>query len=83
MAGWHHPLNGHECEQTLGNSEGEESLACCSPWAPPHPSPLYVFKDLYHCLTQKVSLKFPLFPQNKMLELTSLKISKSSPCPNL
>ena len=32
MAGWHHRLSGHEFEQTLGNSEGEESPACCSPW---------------------------------------------------
>ena len=29
---WHHRLNGHEFEQTLGNSEGQGSLACCSPW---------------------------------------------------
>ena len=27
-----HPLNGHEFEQTLGNSEEQGSLACCSPW---------------------------------------------------
>ena len=33
MVGWHHQLNGHECEQTLGDSEGQGSLACCSPWA--------------------------------------------------
>ena len=32
MAGWHHQLNGHEFEQTLGNSEGQGSLVCCSPW---------------------------------------------------
>ena len=25
-------INGHEFEQTLGDSEGEGSLACCSPW---------------------------------------------------
>ena len=25
-------LNGHEFEQTPGNSEGQGSLACCSPW---------------------------------------------------
>ena len=25
-------INGHECEQTLGDSEGEGSLACCNPW---------------------------------------------------
>ena len=31
MVGWHHPLNGHEFEQTLGDGEGQWSLACCSP----------------------------------------------------
>ena len=32
MVGWHHRLNGHEFEQTLGDSEGQGSLACCSPF---------------------------------------------------
>ena len=32
MVGWHHRLNGHEFEQTSGDSEGQRSLACCSPW---------------------------------------------------
>ena len=32
MVGWHHQLNGHEFEQALGNGEGQERLACCSPW---------------------------------------------------
>ena len=32
MVGWHHWLNGHEFEQTPGDSEGQGSLACCSPW---------------------------------------------------
>ena len=32
MVGWHHRLNGHESEQTQGDSEGQGSLACCSPW---------------------------------------------------
>ena len=27
MARWHHRLNGHESEQTLGNSEGQGSLS--------------------------------------------------------
>ena len=31
MARWHHRLNGHEFEQTPGDSEGQGSLACCSP----------------------------------------------------
>ena len=30
MTGWHHQLNGHEFEQIPGDSEGQESLACCS-----------------------------------------------------
>ena len=33
MVGWHHWLNGHEVEQTLGDSEGWGSLACCSSWS--------------------------------------------------
>ena len=28
----HHQLNGHEFEQTPRDSEGQGSLACCSPW---------------------------------------------------
>ena len=31
MVGWHHRLNGHESEQIPGDSEGQGSLACCSP----------------------------------------------------
>ena len=30
MVGWHHRLNGHEFEQTIGHSEGQGSVACCS-----------------------------------------------------
>ena len=30
MVGWHNRLNGHECEQTQGDSEGQGGLACCS-----------------------------------------------------
>ena len=29
---YHHWFNGHEYEQTLGDSEGQGSLVCCSPW---------------------------------------------------
>ena len=32
MAGWHHQLIGCECEWTLGVGDGQEGLACCSPW---------------------------------------------------
>ena len=32
VVGWHHWPNGHEFEQTLGDSEGQQSLVCYSPW---------------------------------------------------
>ena len=32
MAGWHHWLDGHEFEQALGVGDGQQGLACCSPW---------------------------------------------------
>ena len=32
MVGWHHRLDGHEFEQTLGVGDGQGSLVCCSPW---------------------------------------------------
>ena len=30
--GWSHHFDRHEFEQTPGDSEGQGSLACCSPW---------------------------------------------------
>ena len=32
MVGWHHQLHRREFEQILGDSEGQGSLVCCSPW---------------------------------------------------
>ena len=32
MVEWHHRLNGHESEQTPGDSEGQGSLVCEGPW---------------------------------------------------
>ena len=32
MVGWHHWLNGHEFEQSLGDRGGQRRLACCSSW---------------------------------------------------
>ena len=31
MVGWYHQLNGHEFEQTPGESGGQKTLACSSP----------------------------------------------------
>ena len=33
MAGWHHRLNGHEFESTLGVGDGQGGLACCDSWS--------------------------------------------------
>ena len=33
MVEWHHRLNGHESEQIPGDSKGQGSLVCCSPWS--------------------------------------------------
>ena len=32
IVGCYHQLNGHEFEHTLGYSEGQGGLVCCSPW---------------------------------------------------
>ena len=32
VGSWDHQLNGHEFEQTLGDREGQGSLACHTPW---------------------------------------------------
>ena len=32
MVGGHYQPHGNEFEQALGDSEGQGSLACCSPW---------------------------------------------------
>ena len=70
MIGWHHQLNGHEFEQTPGDSEGQRSLACCSPWGrkelnttsnwtPPPPNLYLCTRVITECGTpQHVLLKF-------------------------
>ena len=32
MVRWRHQLNGHEFQQTPGDSGGQKILVCCSPW---------------------------------------------------
>ena len=32
LVGWHHRVSGYEFELIPGDSEGQGSLACCSPW---------------------------------------------------
>ena len=37
MVGWHHHLDVHEFEQTLGVGDGQGSPACCNPWGGKEP----------------------------------------------
>ena len=30
MVGWHHQLNRHKFEQTLGDSKGQRRVVCCN-----------------------------------------------------
>ena len=32
MVEWYYQVNGHGFEQTVGDSEAQGNLACCSPW---------------------------------------------------
>ena len=32
MVLWHHQVNGHEFERTLGDGDGQGGLACCDSW---------------------------------------------------
>ena len=69
MVGWHHQLNGHEFEQTLGDSEGQGSLACYGPW---------VQKELY--MTQQLNSKNTRLAQgenNSAIPLVSVTMSHS------
>ena len=34
MVEWHRRVDGCKFDQTLGDSEGQTSPACCSPWGP-------------------------------------------------
>ena len=62
MVGWRPCLDGHEFEQTPGDSEGQGSLMCCSPWGCKESDTTFWLKDntkpvcyinwiiLHHCL---------------------------------
>ena len=77
MIGWHHQLNGHEFEQTLGDSEGQGTLACCSPWvhkksdSASEQQQQGPFRDKNYFFFEKLRNKFPKFRicQNTLSEI--------------
>ena len=44
----YHRLDGHEFQQTLGDTEGQGSLACCSPWSRIHRCESWAIKKAEH-----------------------------------
>ena len=61
MVGWHHWLNGHEFEQTHGESKRQGSLVCCSTWG------CRVGQDW---VTQQEQVKIPSASEYKVLPVT-------------
>ena len=66
MVGWHHRLNGHEFEQTLGDGEGQRSLTCCSPWSHKESDKTYPLNNDWTSVSSLLLLN-----RDKMSDLTS------------
>ena len=62
MVGWHHRLNGHEFQQTQGDSDGQWSPACCSPWG---------CRVRHDWVTQQEQVKIPSASEYQVLPVTS------------
>ena len=63
MVGENHQLNGHAFEQTLGDSEGQGCLVCCSPWGHKESDMTELLKNKTKVKAQSqewVSLGFPM-----------------------
>ena len=66
VVGWHHQLNGHEFEQTLGDGEGQRSLTCCSPWSHKESDKTYPLNNDWTSVSSLL-----LLHRDKMSDLTS------------
>ena len=64
VVGWHHCLNGHEFEQTLGDSEGQGSLACYSPWGHKESDMIQQLKHNNNSMTKSLN-KAEMTPRRK------------------
>jgi len=50
MVGWHLQFNGHDFEQTQGDSEGQGSLVCCNPWGLKESDMTKQLNEFYICV---------------------------------
>ena len=84
MVRWHHWLNGHEFEQALGDSEGQGSLACCSPWGYKELDTTEQLNRIEHMITIKIiifisqDMKTPTLMLNQPLGAFYLPLSQIS-----
>ena len=62
VVGWHHHLKRHEFEQTPGDSEGQGSLVCCSPWGHKGLDTIYWLN--HNKITQKYKWKTKILLRN-------------------
>ena len=57
LIGWHHWLDGHEFEQTLGDGKGHGILACYSPWIHKESDRTQIPNNNNSCLTAWFTVK--------------------------
>ena len=67
VVGWHHWLSGHEFEQTLGDSEGQGSLECCSPCDLKESDMTEWLNNNNRFIKQLLELPVPYSPKNPSL----------------
>ena len=83
----HHQLNGHECEQTQGDSKGQRSLVCCRPWGCKGADTTWQLNDnnkpwryLFNSHSLWATLLFPSLIFLKMRKLRLRKLSCPGSC---
>ena len=79
MAGWHHRLNGHESEQTLGDSEGQGSRAWCSRWGHKESDMTEQLNNNKVSLTNKCSWKQGFY-DSTLINIMLNRLSVYFPC---
>ena len=80
MVRWHHLPNGHEFEQALGDSEGQGSLVCCSPWGSKVSDMTERLKNnncFYFCLVSSGVLFTTMSHRNKTINYTEVPFTVS------
>ena len=76
IVGWHHQLNGHEFEETLGVGDAQEGLVCCDHGVAKSQTWL---SDLFSCLIILNLGTFPGYAQYPWLSFLPTQILSSFP----